>query len=97
MDISTIVSLISVATSFVAVGVSFGVIKNKQDALASKLDDQHQHFDEKMDNVQQLFETKIDAVKEDVADLKEHVDKHNKVIERTYILEGKVDSIEKQL
>lgn len=38
----------------------------------------------------QVITTKID-------NLKEQVEKHNKVIERVYKLEGKVDAIEKEL
>lgn len=37
----------------------------------------------------QVITTKIDS-------LKEQVEKHNKVIERVYVLEGKVDAIEKE-
>lgn len=38
----------------------------------------------------QVITTKID-------NLKEQVEKHNKVIERVYKLEGKVDALEKEL
>lgn len=37
----------------------------------------------------QVITTKIDS-------LKEQVEKHNKVIERVYVLEGKVDALEKE-
>ena len=48
-----------------------------------------------IDNLQQVFEIRNEKIKEDLKRLETKQDKHNDVIERTYILERRVDLLEK--
>ena len=46
---------------------------------------------------QAVMQEQIKGVKEDISTLSTRVDKHNNLIERTAVLEAKVESLEKDL
>lgn len=85
-----------ILTAALAVGGAYIAFNNRLTILETKTDAAK---NEPQVTSEQLAEIKTDlaVLKTDVSSLAEEVRKHNGVIERTYKLEARVDSIEKRI
>ncbi len=98
MDTTILVALITGACA--VIGNVVISARNTKDLFA-KLDKRSELADAELKNEVSVFRAEIvgeiGLLKADIADLRKTVDRHNKIVERTYSLESKTAVMEEQI
>lgn len=85
--ISTLISLISIASTFVGIGVFFGKLKKDTEHMDEKLRNLKVEFEDKMGACKDIFNRDIEFLKKDTLSLEKRNDK----------IDIKLDGIEKSI
>lgn len=81
-----------ILTAVMAVGGSYVAFNNRLTVLETKSDNDHPQQDDEMTEIK----TEIAVIKTEIKSLGDEMRKHNSIMERTFKLEARVDSLEKK-